>query len=614
MLSVTRQMPVRDVLQVIVRSARSLVGARYAALGVPDEGDSFAEFVVDGISAAEWQAIGPLPRRHGMLAVLLNEGRPERLADIRADPRFEGWPSAHPQMSHFLGVPVRDRDQVLGIIFAANKTSAAAAGRGFTERDQEILSLFAAHAAIAMTNARLYERSRELSVMQERTRLARDLHDAVTQKLFSIRAHARAAAVLAARDPVDAARVRAEIEVVGALGAEAHAELRAVIDGLAPPDLEAAGLAESLRRYAVLAGRAHGVPVTFTAGDLPALGSRAETALYRVAQEALHNALRHAGASGVRVALAKAPRQVVLEVSDDGHGFAPEAPSGGLGLASMRERAAAVGAALTIRSGKTGTVVRMTVPRQGWAGQDWAGQDWAGQTGPVRLGRSHGVRYAGRRPMTQPISVLIVDDHPVVRRGLRALLEVQDGIEVTGEAGDGATALALAAERAPDVILLDLKLPGMDGIAVLGELRTRNNPARVLVLTSATEPASASLAVRSGAAGMLYKDVDPDALVRAIRSVHDGHLLFAPEAAGSLVRSAGSWGPGAPGGGLDALTSREREVLAELTKGRSNREIARALSVSEKTVKAHVSSVLAKLGVQDRTQAALLAVRHQQGA
>jgi signal transduction histidine kinase len=361
-LSVTRQMPVRDVLQVIVRSARSLVGARYAALGVPDEGDSFAEFVVDGISAAEWQAIGPLPRRHGMLAVLLNEGRPERLADIRADPRFEGWPSAHPQMSHFLGVPVRDRDQVLGIIFAANKTSAAAAGRGFTERDQEILSLFAAHAAIAMTNARLSERSRELSVMQERSRLARDLHDAVTQKLFSIRAHARAAAVLAARDPVDAARVRAEIEVVGALGAEAQAELRAVIDGLAPPDLEAAGLAESLRRYAVLAGRAHGVPVTFTAGDLPALGSLAETALYRVAQEALHNALRHAGASGVRVALAKAPRQVILEVSDDGHGFAPEAPSGGLGLASMRERAAAAGAALTIRSGKTGTVVRMTVP------------------------------------------------------------------------------------------------------------------------------------------------------------------------------------------------------------------------------------------------------------
>jgi signal transduction histidine kinase len=384
-LSVTRQMPVRDVLQVIVRSARSLVGARYAALGVPDEGDSFAEFVVDGMSSAEWQAIGPLPRRHGMLAVLLNEGKPERLADIRADPRFEGWPSAHPQMSHFLGVPVRDRDRVLGIIFAANKISAAAAGRGFTERDQEILSLFAAHAAIALTNARLYERSRELSVMQERSRLARDLHDAVTQKLFSIRAHARAAAVLAARDPVDAARVRTEIEVIGALGAEAHAELRAVIDGLAPPDLETAGLAESLRRYAVLAGRAHGVPVTFTAARaLPDLGPQAEAALYRVAQEALHNALRHAGASSVRVALSKAARRVVLEVSDDGHGFVPEAPSRGLGLASMRERASAAGAALTIRSGETGTLVRMTVPYQTVpvkAGPGKAGPAGAGSAG-----------------------------------------------------------------------------------------------------------------------------------------------------------------------------------------------------------------------------------------
>jgi len=214
-----------------------------------------------------------------------------------------------------------------------------------------------------------------------------------------------------------------------------------------------------------------------------------------------------------------------------------------------------------------------------------------------------------------PIRVLIVDDHPVVRRGLRVLLEVQDGIEVVGEAGDGPAALAQAAELTPDVILLDLKLPGMDGHAVLAELKAAASPgqqsrARVLVLTSVTEPASASLAVRSGASGVLYKDVDPDALVRAIRSVHDGHLLLAPEAAGSLVRPGNS---GGAAGGIDSLTGREREVLAEIAKGRSNREIARALTVSEKTVKAHVSAVLAKLGVQDRTQAALLAVRNEHG-
>ena len=193
----------------------------------------------------------------------------------------------------------------------------------------------------------------------------------------------------------------------------------------------------------------------------------------------------------------------------------------------------------------------------------------------------------------------------MVRQGLRVLLEVQDGIEVAGETGDGATALALAGEHAPDVILLDLKLPGLDGLAVLRELQARNSSARVLVLTSVTDHVAAASAIHHGAAGVLYKDVDPDALVRAIRAVHDGHLLFAPEAAGALLNSTN-----ASARGLDALTAREREVLAELAQGRSNREIARALHVSEKTVKAHVSSVLAKLGVQDRTQAALLAVRH----
>jgi DNA-binding NarL/FixJ family response regulator len=196
------------------------------------------------------------------------------------------------------------------------------------------------------------------------------------------------------------------------------------------------------------------------------------------------------------------------------------------------------------------------------------------------------------------ISVLIVDDHPVVRQGLRALLEVQDDMTVAGEAGDGPTAISLAESLRPDIVLLDLKLPGMDGVAVLRPLRAAG--LRVLVLTSATEPSAAAAAVRAGAAGGVYKDIDPAALVRAIRSVHDGNVLLAPEAVGSLIR----------GSRADTLTAREREVLAGIADGKSNREIARLLRVSEKTVKAHVSAVLAKLGVQDRTQAAVYAVRH----
>jgi DNA-binding NarL/FixJ family response regulator len=203
------------------------------------------------------------------------------------------------------------------------------------------------------------------------------------------------------------------------------------------------------------------------------------------------------------------------------------------------------------------------------------------------------------------ITVLIADDHPVVRQGLAVLLEVQDDIELVGEAADGPAAVRLTMQHAPDVLLLDLKLPVLDGMGVLAELRALGTSTRVLILTSATGPTGPTLALQAGAAGFLYKDVDPDALVRAIRSVHDGHTVLAPGAAGLVATR-----PGGDSRGIGALTGREREVLALLADGRSNREISRMLTVSEKTVKTHVSAILAKLGVADRTQAALLAVRH----
>ncbi len=383
-LAVARQLSVHDVLQMIVRSARSLVNARYAALGVPDDQGSFAEFVVDGMSEREQKAIGPIPRQHGLLGVLLREGQPIRVDDIRADPRFEWWPSAHPDMSDFIGIPIRDGRDILGIIFAACKCVPG----GFTERDEQLLGLFASHAAIALTNARLYERGRELSVLEERARLARELHDAVSQKLFSIRVKARAAEVLVPRDP---SRAVAELESVAALAGQAHAELRAVIDGLAPPDLAAGGLAGSLRSYAVLAGRTHGVEVRFeAAADLPALAADREAAVYRVAQEALHNALRHSGAATICVSLSARRNRVILEVADHGRGFTAGPPfTGGLGLASMRERAAAAGGTLTVRSAPgDGTVVRLELPVTARDRAAGAGGPGAGGAGAHAAGRS----------------------------------------------------------------------------------------------------------------------------------------------------------------------------------------------------------------------------------
>ena len=198
------------------------------------------------------------------------------------------------------------------------------------------------------------------------------------------------------------------------------------------------------------------------------------------------------------------------------------------------------------------------------------------------------------------IRVLVVDDHPVVRQGLRTFLDLQDDMTVVGEAGDGDTAVAVAAATQPDVILLDLRMPGADGLATLDGLRGRGIAARVLIVTSFTDPSTVVPAIRAGATGYVYKDVDPPALAAAIRAVHAGHVLVHPDVA-RLLAGGSAANP--------QLTAREQDVLRHLATGRSNREIARALAVSEKTVKTHVSAVLAKLGVADRTQAALRAVR-----
>ncbi|MEV7564502.1 response regulator transcription factor [Streptomyces tanashiensis] len=207
----------------------------------------------------------------------------------------------------------------------------------------------------------------------------------------------------------------------------------------------------------------------------------------------------------------------------------------------------------------------------------------------------------------KPIRVLLVDDHQVVRRGLRTFLEVQDDIEVVGEASDGAEGVDRAEELRPDVVLMDVKMPGTDGIEALKRLRELANPARVLIVTSFTEQRTVVPALRAGACGYVYKDIDPDALAGAIRSVHAGHVLLQPEVAGALLAQEDSHGGTGRG---STLTEREREVLGLIADGRSNREIARALVLSEKTVKTHVSNILMKLDLADRTQAALWAVRH----
>jgi NarL family two-component system response regulator LiaR len=228
-------------------------------------------------------------------------------------------------------------------------------------------------------------------------------------------------------------------------------------------------------------------------------------------------------------------------------------------------------------------------------------------------------------PLTPPkIRVLIVDDHAVVRQGLRSFIDLQDDMEVIGEGANGSEAVTLARQLQPDVILLDLVMPQMDGVAATPKILEGSPGSRVLILTSFGEDDKVFPAIRAGAQGYLLKDIHPNELLRAVREAHQGKVQLHPEIAQKLM-SAVAANPREPAPPAAAqaesartspaggLTEREREVLNRIAQGMNNREIAEVMIISEKTVKTHVSNILSKLGLEDRTQAAIWALKHGLG-
>ena len=407
----------------------------------------------------------------------------------------------------------------------------------------------------------------------ERLRIARDLHDGVVQDLSG---SSMALSALAAHaDEPD----RRELEDVGRSLRVSVRSLRSLLVEIYPPDLHTAGLAAAVDDL-VAPLVAIGTTVDVDVSGADGASRPAVALLWRVAQESVRNVARHARADRMSLTVRHEDDRLVLEVVDDGVGFDPGHRGDRRPLRPARSREPRARARRHLG-------------------------------GRVRAGLGHDGPGGGAGRM---IRVVVADDHAVVRRGLTGLIESTDDLEVVGVARDGSEAVDLVREHRPDVAVMDLQMPVLDGVEATRAIVGEATGTEVLVLTSFSDFARIDAAIEAGAVGYLLKDAEPEVLLDGIRAVARGGSPLDPRAARRLLsrrstvsrsRVRGRRGP--------ALSPREAEVLRLVVEGLLNKQIAQRLGITERTVKAHLTSAYQRIGVADRTQAALWAQRHHLG-
>lgn len=353
---------VERVLQLIVDRVRDLVGSEYAALGIVDQGGQIERFITSGISPEARTAIGPPPRGHGLLGLIIRERRSYRIPDIAAHGDSSGFPPNHPPMTSFLGVPVTVRGRSVGNLYLTDKLGADE----FAAGDQRLVEMFAAHAAIAIENARLHQQVQRLAIVEERDRIGKDLHDGIIQGLYAVSLSLEDVPELMAEDAAEAtARVDGAIEAVN----RSIRDIRKFILGLQSEVLDGAHLEAALATIAheIRLNTLIEVDVAIDEASEPgaSLDEATRGELLQIARELLSNVARHSGAGRATVELRQVDDRVRLAVSDNGRGFDPDAelPSGHMGLANLRRRAAALDAEFRVESrAGSGTRIIVVVP------------------------------------------------------------------------------------------------------------------------------------------------------------------------------------------------------------------------------------------------------------
>ncbi len=489
-------------------------------------------------------------------------------------------------------VPIRVARRVLGCLLLISRAPGT-----YHPDDTNSMEPVAGLLALALEHQRLNQQASALAVMEERNRLAREIHDTLAQSLTGIIIN------LESLKPYAGSRGGSDADVLAAteaLARDALEETRRSVLGLQPTPLQYQALPEALAsEVATLAKRAGLVSQFYVHGDERPLAPDVAAALFRIAQEAFQNIYRHAAARHVILGLAFEDEAVVLTIEDDGRGFLPGAVApadhAGFGLLSMaaRARTMAGDVLITSRPGH-GTAVRATLP-------------YARPGGALAAIVRQGEQSAAPAPEAHPIRILVVDDQPVARQGIRRILEGQPDIEIIGEAEDGLSAVEQTGRLHPDVVLLDLQLPGLSGVAALPRLRAAHPGVEVVILTMFDQDEQVFAGLKAGARGYVLKDALPAAILAAVRAASHGDAVLAPAIATRLVArfSVLAQRDVDP----DSLTERELEVLRCMERGMPYKEIAVELSITSHTVQYHVTNILQKLAVGSRGEAVAVALQ-----
>ncbi|HEX9038664.1 MAG TPA: GAF domain-containing protein [Ktedonobacterales bacterium] len=620
-------------LETAVAKVAELAGCQMAWILLPDEDGRLRARALHGGSLAgfsEAQAVSDASPQ----SRVFTRGEPLITNDVSSVPRasFDWGFCRHYHIARFASAPLRAHEATIGVITVARTHTT----EDLTAQDMRVLTTFAGQIALAIENAALYEQSRLRGAAEERARLARDLHDTLAQSMLTI---LRTLEALDAEPAALPEALRERLAQARALARQSLDEARRSVWNLQPAALESASLREALEALVTAWGAGAGVRARFEhKGRAAPLAPRVESELLLITREALTNIARHATASSVTVTLQFGAAGLRLLISDDGAGFDPEAlignetrargpreAPGGLGLRGMRQRAQLLGATLSVESAPGwGTRLALILPR---SAMDPLRGAYATPATPVESDEVEGERPdAGLRPATpvsangahahahplagrasshtadgpeRVIRVLLADDHPALREGVRQSLGAAPDIQVVGVAASAAEALSLARELAPDVLLLDMRLPDGDGLEVVRHLREEAISTQSVAFSAIPDDAQILAALQAGAAGYLTKDVPMDDLLAAIRAAAAGRHVYSPAIAARLSGREGLLVNTRAG----HLTPREREVLDMLAGGARYRSIAQRLSVSEATVKFHVLNLYQKLQSTSRVEA-----------